>query len=278
MEYYNLSNKKYIKEEDKSKSLSFLYNNLIGRILLKVATSKIISRIYALYMNSKLSTLKIKKFIKKNNIDISEYKEKKYKSFNEFFMREIKEDKRKINNGLIAIADSKLSVYKIDENLKLNIKNSIYTVDELIGEDASNYKDGYALIYRLCVDDYHHYIFPDDGKIVKTKKIKGILHTVRPIALKKYKVFSENSREVTILDTKNYGRVAYIEVGAMMIGKIVNNDLKTFKKGEDKGHFEFGGSTVILLYQKNKININKVIEDNSKNDIETIVKMGENIE
>ena len=87
----------------------------------------------------------------------------------------------------------------------------------------------------------------------------------------------ENSREVTLMDTKNYGKVCYIEVGAMMIGKITNLNKDTFKKGEEKGYFEFGGSTVVVLIE-DKIKINKKIINNTKKDIETIVKLGQSLE
>ena len=204
---------------------------------------------------------------------MDEYEEVNYNSFNDFFMRKIKDNKRTIQDDFISVCDSKLSIYKLDDNSKFEIKNSIYTVEELIGEKR-DYK--YALIFRLCVDDYHHYVFPDDGRVVSSKYINGKLHTVQPIALKKYKVFHENSREVTFLDCDNLGDVCYVEVGAMMIGKIVNEPKKEFKKGEEKGHFEFGGSTIILLVNKDIKFDNKII-DHTKNDIETIVKLGETI-
>lgn len=268
--YYDLKNNCFIANET-SKSLKFMYNTLIGRIILKIATTKYIANIYKIYITSKFSKRKIKKFIKKNHIDMDDYKEKDYESFNDFFIREIKSGKRKIEDNLIAVCDSKLSVYEIDKNSKFSIKDSIYTVNELIGEDRQ-YK--YALIFRLCVDDYHHYVFPDDGKVVNTKHINGKLHTVQPIAQKKYKVFHENSRDITFLKCDNLGDVCYIEVGALMIGKIVNINKTEFKKGEEKGHFEFGGSTVIILINKD-IKVNEKIIENSKNDIETIVKMGQ---
>lgn len=277
MKYYSLKDDSIININDDSTGLKFLYNNFFGRLCLKITISKPIRSIYSKYMCSKLSAKKISSFIKKNNINMDEYYEDDYTSFNDFFIRRIKEDKRKIDDGLFAIADSKLSVYEIDNNTSFHVKNSIYTVDELLGDDGSKYNGGYALVFRLCVDDYHHYVFPDSGKIIGSKKIKGKLHTVQPIAFKKYKVFSENSREITYLDTDHYGEVAYIEVGAMMIGKIVNEDVSNFKRGEEKGHFEFGGSTVILLFQKDKISINPKIIDSSKNGIETIVKLGNNI-
>lgn len=271
--YYDLNNDKYIEKEEE-KSINFLYNTIIGRCILKFLITKLSANICALYLNSRFSKKMIKNTIKKNNIDMSEYIPKDYKSFNDFFTRKIKPEKRKISNGLISICDSKLSVYKLNKDSSFKIKNSIYTIKELIGEDRK-YK--YALIFRLCVDNYHHYIYPDNGKVVSTKKIKGILHTVNPIAFKKYKVFHENTREITFLDCDNLGDVCYIEVGALNVGKIVNEPKKEFKKGEEKGHFEFGGSTIILLINKD-ININKKILENTKNDIETIVKLGQSIE
>lgn len=270
--YYDLNKDEYI-ENNESKSLKFLYETFIGRIFLKLATTKFISNIYSIYMKSKLSRKKIAKFIKKNNINIDDYIKKNYKSFNDFFIREIKPEKRQIEDGFISICDSKLSVYKIDEESKLNIKNSIYTIEELIGEKR-DYK--YALVFRLCIDDYHHYIFPDDGEIINRKHINGVLHTVQPIAFKKYKVFHENSREITFLNCKELGDVCYVEVGALMVGKITNKEITSFKKGEEKGYFEFGGSTVIMLINKDICFNNKIIE-NTNNDIETIVKMGQNI-
>ena len=278
MKYYNLKTNKYIEIEENNRGLNFLYSNVFGRIILKIVISKPIRNIYNKYMTSKYSLKKIDKFIKNNNINMDEYQEENYKSFNDFFIRKIKDDKRKVSKGLFAIADSKLSVYKIDDNSSFKVKNSIYTIDELLQSDGSSFKDGYALIFRLCVDDYHHYVYPDDGEVLSNKHINGVLHTVQPLAFKKYKVFSENDREVTFLNTKKYGEMAYIEVGAMMIGKIVNGKVTKFKRGEEKGHFEFGGSTVILLFKKDQIKINKKIIENSKKEIETIVKLGDSLE
>ena len=79
------------------------------------------------------------------------------------------------------------------------------------------------------------------------------------------------------MECLNLGKVCFIEVGAMLIGKIVNEKVKKFKKGDEKGHFEFGGSTIVLLTEKNKVKINKNILNNTKNGIETAVKLGEKI-
>ncbi len=276
MKYFDFNNNKIIKEDDSSKGLSFLYDTKIGRIILKLITRKWLTRLYAKYMNSSLSKRKIKKFIEKNHIDLNEYEDENYNSFNEFFMRKIKKEKRVIEENLISVCDSKLIVYEIEKHKSFKIKNSLYTIDELIDDDSSKYKFKYAAIFRLCVDDYHHYVFPDDGKVISSKYINGILHTVRPIAFTHNKVFIQNARNVSLLDCKKLGTIAYIEVGALMVGKIVNEKVTEFKKGEEKGHFEFGGSTVILLLNDN-VKFDERIIENSKKDIETIVKMGKKI-
>lgn len=273
---WDLKNNKMIGSEKDSLLLSFLYNTFLGRIILWVLTRKFITNIGAIYMKSPLSRLKIKRFIKNNNIDMDEYVNEKYKCFNDFFMRRIKPDKRKIEDGLFSICDSKLSVYEINDDLSFDIKHSKYTVSELVGEEVDK-KYKYALVFRLCVDDYHHYVFPDNGKIIKSKYINGILHTVRPIALKKNKVFVENAREVSFLECDNLGSVIYVEVGALMVGKIVNEKIKSFKRADEKGHFEFGGSTIVMLLE-DKVKVNDLFIENTKKGIETIVKLGNKLD
>lgn len=276
---YNRQTKELI-DDKTSISLKFLYNTLLGRIILKLVTNSFFSNLIGIYMKSSLSKIRIKKFIKKNNINMDEYVSEKYKNFDSFFTRKIKDGKRDLSNNsniLISPCDGKLLVCKIDNDLKLNIKNSIYTINELLKNDslATQYKDGYCLVYRLCVDDYHHYSYIDDGKVLMKKRIKGIFHTVQPIAFKKYKVYSENNREYQLLKTKNFGNIIQMEVGALGVGKIVNRNINIFKKGEEKGYFRFGGSTIVLLFEKDKIIIDDDIIANSAKDIETIVKMYE---
>lgn len=268
--------------EKKGLALKFFYKTIPGRILLKIAITKPVSQIGGLYMDSPLSKFSIKRFIRKNNIDMNDYPEEKYKSFNHFFTRKIKVTKRPITKdfkNLIAPADSRLTAYKIGEDTRLNVKNSIYTVEEILKDKklAAEYKNGYCLVYRLAVDDYHHYHFIDDGKVVGGKKIKGVLHTVSPITNKKDKVFSENHREYSILETKNFGKVIQVEVGALMVGKIKNKKKKEFKRGEEKGYFCFGGSTIIMLFKENTIKLDEDILTNSKKHIETKIKLGEKV-
>ena len=249
--------------------LNKIYKN---RLLTLITTSKIISKIYGKYNSTKLSRKKIDRFIKNNNIDMNMYKDKKYNSFNDFFIRKLK--RLKINKkGFISPCNGKLLVYKISNDLNLTIKNINYHISDLINEEL-DYSNGYIFVYRLSLDDYHRFHYIDDGKRIKRVRIKGRLHTVSESS-NKYKVYKENEREYSILETKNYGKIIYMEVGALLVGKIINYDKSTFKRGEEKGYFLPGGSTVIII--ANNIKVDKDILEYSKMNIETIVHVGERI-
>lgn len=271
-----------INKDNPNKGLSFLYNNSFGRIILKlVAYNAFVSKIVGWFMDRKVSCIMINKFIKNHNIDMSEYENVKYKCFNDFFIRKLN-NKRLINDekdAFISPCDSALTYYKINKELLFNVKNSTYSLSSMLDDIdlAKEYENGDILVFRLAPHNYHRYHFIDDGKVVCNKKIKGKFHTVNPIVYDKYEVFKENSREVTILNTKNMGRVLYIEVGAMLVGKIHNHNIKTFKKLEEKGYFKYGGSTCILVFKPNTIKLDKNILNASKKGLEVNVKYGEKI-
>lgn len=265
-----------------SKSLDFFYCTFIGRLLLKIIVLRPVSSLVAIYMNSRLSKPRIKRFINKNDINKFEYDDRRYKSYNDFFTRKVISCKRPImgnKNILISPCDSKLLAYTINDDLTLKIKGSYYSINSLVEKDIMDeYKGGIALVFRLSVDNYHRYCYIDNGTKSKNYYIKGVLHTVQPLSISKYNFFKTNSREYTILYTDNFDKVIEIEIGALMIGRIKNNHQEyTFKKGEEKGYFEFGGSTIVLLFKKGVINLDKDIIENSKEEIETIVKYGEGI-
>ncbi len=247
-----------------------------SKLLTSITINPFISKLYGLYNSTYISKKKINNFIKDNNIDMSIYEDKKYNSFNDFFIRKInKINIDKNNNHLISPVQGYLSVYKIKKDLKVEVKNNTYTLDELFSEeDLSSYKNGTILIFRLALNNYHRFHYIDDGKRIKRKIIKGKLHTVSDSS-KDYKIYKENQREYSILKTKNFGNVIYMEVGALLVGKIVNYNYDTFTRGMEKGYFLPGGSTVILVLKD--IKIDQDILKNSKENIETIVEVGERI-
>jgi len=180
----------------------------------------------------------------------------------------------------ISPCDSKLTVYKIGKSSVFRIKGSRYRVSDLIQNDflAKRYEGGYCMIFRLEVDDYHRYCYIDSGTKTENTFINGELHTVNPIALEHYNIYKRNCREYTVLHTENFGDVVQVEVGAMMVGRIVNrHGAAEVVRGEEKGKFEFGGSTIVLLVQEDMIRIDDDILRNSAENIETVVKYGEKV-
>ena len=259
--------------------LDFLYNNPVGRIFLGIAVSPFVSNIYASKNAKKSSVKKIPAFIKEHNIDMSDFEDREYKSFTDFFTRKIRYGKRPVEmtpGALISPADSKLLVYEIEKDTVMRIKGRTYTVDEILAdaENAKEFAGGYALVFRLTVDDYHRFCYPDKGCLISKRFIKGKLHTVSPVS-KNHKIYMENTRLVNLLKTEKFGTIAYIEVGAMLIGRIVDNGTDVFEKGQEKGYFEPGGSTVILLVKN--VEIDKDIMEQSASGIETKVRYGERI-
>ena len=263
------------------KSVKFLYNTFLGNIILKFITQVWISKLVGWYLDSRLSKRRIKKYIKKNSIDMSLFIEREYKSFNDFFTREIKPEKRPFtqkDKEFPSPCDGKLTIYKIDENSEYNIKGYTYTVETLLKNKqlSEKYNGGYCVVIRLSVEDYHRYFYVDDCEKNKNVFIKGKLHTVQPYALEKKRVFSENCREYTVMNTKNFGTIVQVEVGAMMVGRIVNNHSSgNYKRGEEKGKFEFGGSTIVLLVEKDKVVFDEEFMINTNNSSETYVLCGE---
>ncbi len=271
------------------KYLKFLYYNPLGELPLNlVIKRKFLTEYYGKQMDKKESTKKIPSFIKETGINIEEAKKTidQFTSFNDFFYRELKDGARSIDfdeNVLTSPADGKIFVFEnLEKEKELFIKGDKFTLEEFFedSEVAKKYEDGVFLIVRLAPIDYHRFHFPSDGKISASKLINGDYFSVSTHAIKKnFRIFCENKREISILQTKNFGDIAMIEVGATMVGGIKQSYTPDsfVKKGEEKGYFYFGGSTCILVFEKDKIKIDRDLVENTKNRIETKVYMGEKI-
>ena len=262
-------------------SLERLYNTWYGRVLSKFILLPVFSTMATAKDRKRSSVKKIGPFIDEYKIDMNDFEDREYNSFADFFTRQIKPGKRPADpdpSAVIAPADSKVLCYPIGEDLKFTVKGSVYTPDEIVGNktDLSSYAGGTMLVFRLSMDDYHHYCHIDSGKITDSYHIKGKLHTVSSIS-SKYKIYKENSRVVNIIDSDHFGKIIYIEVGALLVGRIKNNGRTTFEKGQEKGYFEQGGSTIVVFFEKGKIKVDPDIAEMSGNGIESKVKMGERI-
>jgi phosphatidylserine decarboxylase len=219
-------------------------------------------------------------------MSIAEKSEKDFSSFNDFFYRKLKPHARPIHknkDSVISLGDGKLYAYEnIDLDKLVQVKGFTYSLRELIKDEktAQKYDKGACLILRLCPTDYHRFHFIDSGTCGDTVKIKGAYYSVNPVALQKVeKLFCENKREWSIFHSDNLGEVLYIEVGATCVGSIIQTYTpgKKVSKGEEKGYFKFGGSTVILFFEPGKIKIDSDIIEQTSKGIESYVLMGEKI-
>lgn len=281
---YKLRDGTLIKNDSgQDRFLQKLYGSVVGRMILKPLTCPVISQIAGWVMSSRISVIGIAPFIRKNQIDMSQFEKVKYNSYNEFFSRKIKPEARTIDmdpQHLISPCDSKLMVYSLTARARFTMKHTTYSLSSLLRnrELAHKYEGGYALVFRLTVDDYHRYCYAADGLKGKNVRIPGVLHTVNPIANDYFPIYKENTREYSILQTQEFGDVVMMEVGALMVGKIVNHHGQAqVRRGMEKGYFQFGGSTVVVLVQKERVCLDQDILENSKQGIETIVKYGERI-
>jgi phosphatidylserine decarboxylase len=258
------------------------------KILELLVKKKITSRICGYYCDRAISKLKIKKFVHEFKIDMTCYEmpEKGFNNFNEFFYRKLKKEKIHIasdENTFISPCDVKILAYEnIDIKMLIQIKGISYSLAELIGHDSidSNYAEGSCLIVRLSPANYHRFHFVDHGTCSPTTKIKGFYYSVNPTSLNRInKIFCSNKREWSILNSENFGEILYVEVGATFVGSIIQtyNNNEKVKKGEEKGYFKFGGSTVILFLKKDVFKIDKDIIEQTAKGMECSVRMGERI-
>lgn len=283
MDYRDRSGNLMKQDTTQDKFLDFVYSNLPGRALMCFLSMPWISKVAGRLLSTWPSTFFIDPFVKKNHIRMSDYERRKYRSYNDFFTRKIRACKRPIDRNpshLIAPCDGKVTVYPIDLKTRIKIKHSTYSIGSLLQNDelAAQYTGGYCIVLRLTVDNYHRYCYVDDAIKRKNHFIPGVLHTVNPAVLEHIKIYKENSRSYCVLNTKNFGSVIQMEVGALMVGKINNYHREAIvRRGQEKGRFEFGGSTVVLLLQRDQVAIDEDILRNSSENVETLVSMGETI-
>ena len=239
--------------------IRFLYGTVAGRFLTKLILHTHADRLAAAFLRSGLSRPYIGWFAKKHGILLERKQTKTFRSFQDFFSRRREGIIVDITpNHLISPCDGWLSAYPIREDSSFAIKGSRYRLEDLLQnqELARNYLGGDCLIFRLCPTDCHRYCYIDDGFQGENHHIPGILHSVQPIACETVPVYTLNTRCWCLMETDHFGPVVQTEVGALLVGGIVNpSENHSFFKGMEKGHFELAGSTIVLLFQKDRIRL-----------------------
>ena len=269
------------KIRSESKSIDFLYGTALGRFLLRPLVSPTVSKAAAKFLSSSASAGIAVSFAEKNGIALEDYEmpEGGYRSFNDFFTRKIKTGRREIGEGdIVAPSDGLLTVAPITNDSVFSIKNTLYSLELLLRDRnlSQEFEGGTALIFRLTPAHYHRYSFCTSGTVKAKRRIDGILHSVKPICHETFPVFIENSREYVVIENPNLGDIVQMEVGALLVGKISNHPLEIgdgVEKGTEKGYFEYGGSSIVVL-TKAKIEIAAtVVSENN----ETPVLLGQKL-
>ncbi len=227
-------------------------------------------------------------FITKYGVDVDEFAKSPfdYKTFNEFFYRALKPGARPVAPGdqfAVFPADGRhLGFPDIQAAAGFYVKGSTFSFEELLGDAATaeKFAGGAMLISRLCPVDYHRVHFPVSGVPSDSRLINGWLYSVSPVALRqRLRYLIENKREVTLIETKEFGTVGMLEVGATNVGTIRQGYVpgRAVRKGDEKGFFAFGGSCVITIFQKGRIRFDADLVTNSAQHLELYAKMGDRL-
>lgn len=242
-----------------SLAVRFLYGTVPGRVLLKLIMTSHADRLAVWFLCSPLSRPLVGWYAGRHDIPLSQRQKAAFRSFRDFFIREREAvciDPEP--DHLISPCDGWLSACPIREDSCFAIKDSCYRLADLLQDEAlaREFHGGDCLIFRLCPSDYHHYCYIDDGYQEDNHYIPGLLHSVQPVACERYPVYTLNRRCWTFLTTEHFGPVVQTEVGALVVGGIVNHRENTrIFKGMEKGRFELAGSTIVLLFQKGRIHL-----------------------
>lgn len=265
--------------------LYWLYYNPIGKLSLETMVKrKFLSQWYGSQMDAPGSKEKIHQFIMDYHIDMTSFQKKEYVSFNDFFYRKINPESRPVCQDSLSVvspADGKVLVFPDIKHQDFIIKGYQLNMDEFLQNDtlAELFDHASVMIFRLCPSDYHRYHFPVGGEVLIENKVDGDFYSVSPIALrKKVELMTMNKREFTLIESPIFGSVLMMEVGATMVGSMIRTyEDSWIEKGEEKGYFKFGGSTVVLLFEEGAIKIDQDLMENSAQGIETELKMGERV-
>lgn len=268
--------------------LNFMYSRPWGRKTAHWLWSRIFfSRLYGWPLHQRFSRKQISRFISKHQIDMSDVvvPDAGFRSFNDFFIRRLKPGARPIASdpkALIAPADSRLKVFALNRQTIVNIKGQTLTLARLLGSDvvSNDFSNGLCLQFRLAPRDYHRFGHIADGIQGRIHTVGGRLYSVSPLALRHMPaIWGSNYRHWCFVQTYSLGTLLQIEVGATVVGSIIQHlpNGGPCRRGQEKGYFQLGGSTVLIILPPGRVDIDDDIMKYSDRNIETLVRYGESI-
>lgn len=289
IKYYDRISKKIeIEKVYGARTLKFLYGkSLLGKWIRNILSKNaFFSHIYGKFMKSSFSKRLIFPFIENYFVDILEFENTicSFSSFNDFFIRKLKKASRPIHSQDAVIpADGRYYFFSnIDQTTDFIVKGEKLNLKNLLNNEeyALRYREGSLVIGRLCPMDYHRFHFPCDGNISPARLINGYYYSVNPISIKKnIHIFCQNKRMITEIDSPIFGKVLLIEIGATNVGTIhqTYQPNRYYLKGDEKGYFSFGGSALILLFEKDKVKFDDDLLKATQNRMEIRCLMGQSM-
>jgi phosphatidylserine decarboxylase len=274
------------------RALSLLYGNSFASRLFSWIFLPLISRVaffssfYGFLQKRASSQKKIKPFISTYGIDTSEFLDSSFSSFNDFFIRKLKKEKRPIVSdprSLCMPADGRYLVFPDLRSVdRFYVKGQSFSISSFLQNSAygRRYSEGSMVISRLCPVDYHRFHFVSDGIASASELVKGNYQSVNPIALRQnLSILWTNKRMITEIETERFGTILYCEVGAVCVGTIHQTYTPNTMvcKGDEKGYFSFGGSCLVLLFEKGRVLFDSDLVENSLKGFETRANFGESL-
>jgi phosphatidylserine decarboxylase len=222
-------------------------------------------------------------FIDKYSIDMSIYERTNYEDYvsvNDWFTRPLAANVRPIampNNDSVIVspADARLMCFdNVDPDSRFWIKGEDFNIEDLIGSESYKpaFENAQLSIVRLSPQDYHRFHVPASGTITRIQQIKGGLHSVNADGMTSGNYAIYNTRTVVMIQTENYGEIAYVPIGATCVGSIVLlvEEGDTVTKGDELGYFQFGGSTVAMVFEEGSVQFEEDIMLHSKDLVESL--------
>ncbi|RXK53351.1 phosphatidylserine decarboxylase [Oleiharenicola lentus] len=277
--------------------LRWTYGSSLGRLSLHALVKRaLLSRYYGWRMSLRASANRVLPFVVDYGLDVDEFAKKPYsfRTFNEFFYRALKPGARPIaghstssgqDGDRVAVlpADGRhLAFQNVEAAAGFYAKGQKFDLKAFLGDEAlaAKFAGGSLLISRLCPVDYHRFHFPVAGQPGEPRLINGYLYSVSPIALQRNLAYLwENKRMVTLVESPVFGTVAVCEIGATMVGSIVQTHVpgRAVAKGEEKGLFKFGGSCVVTIFQPGRIRLDADLVEQTAAGLEVYARMGERL-
>lgn len=223
------------------------------------------------FMSSELSAIIVPSWTSDPDMHIEDYiiPLNGFQSFNDFFIRHIKPELRPItkpNDNTVLSSPADCTVMKIANTLTsqstIEVKGDTLSINQLLGEDELSdvFLGGKAVLCMLSTTDYHRFHSPISGEIISQAQLGGLYYGMTGGWVD---YFFEHRRGYYIFDTSDFGLVGMVSVGMFTISSIefTKEVGSIVEKGDELGHFAYGGSAIILLFEPNRVEFTIPIDE-----------------